>query len=164
MIPAGHTHAQAHTLSTPIDIKRVVSSAPSWHYLCFPQRRLVVTFEYHTLPLTGSPLHLPVTDAPKTAVTESRPHNQSKCPSLNTWRIMMMSERWRAEERPPQDVCSSHSQGQRETLLDPLCWCCWWLPPWSDGTDVGRRPLLLPHGCDSLVLHEDCLLERKNFI
>lgn len=58
----------------------------------------------------------------------------------------------------------SQSGSAGDEVLDPLWWCCWWLPAGSDVTDVGRRPLLLSLGRDSLLLHEYCFLECKKLI
>lgn len=96
----------------------------------------------------------------QTAITESPPHDQSDCASLNTWGITMMLERDRALKGPLQDVCYSHSQGQWETK----CWTL--LDDAVDDFQQGGISLIWGGAlyCCLKSVHEYCFSECKNVI
>lgn len=137
-------------------------SAPCIIYL--PQRHLVVTLVYRTL--TDSPLHLLVTDAPK----ENSHHRVSAIQPIKLSLTQHLAhnddvrEGWGSVMTAEGCLVFSLSGSAGGQVLHPLWWCCWWLPAGSDVTDVGWRPLLLLHGCDSLLLHEYCFLGGEKYI
>lgn len=142
---------------------------PYWYQMCgCHQHHPCIICVYHsailwsllsiTLPLTGSPLHLLVTDAPKI----NSHHTVSAIQPIKLSLTQHLAHNDDVREGQGSITTAagcrllSQSGSVGDEVLEPLWWRCWWLPAGNDVTDVGRRPLLLSHGCDSLVLHEYC--------